>query len=233
MKFIIDQKIFENYPELNMGIIIARNISNKGKKPEISELIKNEERRINNTYTTDKLLEEQKILVWRNVYKTMGAKPKKHRSSVESLYRMILKGINLRHINTIVDLYNYSSIKYMIPAGGDDLDKVDGDIILRYAEGTEPFTALNTSEVSNPRVGEIIYADDKEVLCRRWNWRECDKTKMTEETKNVALVIEGMPPFTENDVKSITNELAELVQEYCGGESKLFALDKNKKEIKI
>ena len=91
---------------------------------------------------------------------------------------MILSGIELKSINNIVDIYNYVSIKHMTPMGGDDLDKVDGNITLKFAEGTEEFKELNSDEIKNPKQGEVVYCDDKEVLCRRWNWRECDKSKM-------------------------------------------------------
>ena len=131
---------------------------------------------------------------------------------------MILNGTQLRHINKIVDIYNYISIKHMVPVGGDDIDKVDGDIVLKFAEGDEPFTELNSEEIKNPRSGEVVYVDDKEVLCRRWNWRDCNKSKMTEESKNIALVIEVLPPVTKEKVEQIIEELGGLVQKLCGGE---------------
>jgi lysyl-tRNA synthetase class 2 len=144
---------------------------------------------------------------------------------------MISKGVDLRPINKIVDIYNTISLKYMIPAGGDDLSKVEGDIILKFAHGDEPFTALNSGERETAREGEVVYTDTKEVLCRRWNWRECDKTKMTEETKDVILVVEGLPTVTGEDVKMILEDLSELVRKYCGGETRMAVLNDAKREV--
>jgi len=231
MKFKIDASIFEKFPGLNVGVVIAMGINNSGTNEKIIRLIREKELEIRENYSTETLSQHPRIDSWRKAYSSFGAKPKKYKSSVESLYRMILKGVDLRPINIIVDVFNYISLKYMIPAGGDDLSKVDGDIILKFAHGVEPFTALNSKERETAREGEVVYVDAKEVLCRRWNWRECDKTKMTEETKEVVLVVEGLPPVTEEDVQKIVEDLSVLVRKYCGGETRMAVLNEAKRDV--
>jgi len=233
MKFKIDASIFERFPGLNVGVVIARGINNSGTNDEIIRLIREKEKEIRENYSTETLSQHSRIDSWRKAYSSFGAKPKKYKSSVESLYRVILKGVDLRPINKIVDVYNYISLKYMIPAGGDDLSKVEGDIILKFARGDEPFTALNSEERGTAKEGEVVYTDSKEVLCRRWNWRECEKTKMTEETKDVVLVVEGLPAVTGEDVKMILEDLSVLVKEYCGGETRIAVLNEAKREVEI
>lgn len=233
MKLKIDAKIFEKFPELKLGAVTARNIDNHGVSDEIMQLIREKEREIRENYDTETLSQHPKINSWRGAYSSFGAKPKKYKSSVEGLYRMILKGLDLRHINKIVDLFNYISIKYMIPAGGDDMAKVDGDITLKFAVGDEPFTALNSKEKGIAKEGEVVYADSKEVLCRRWNWRESDKTKMTEKTKDVILVVEALPPVTKEELDEVEEELKRLITKYCGGEIRTAILDDGKREIEV
>jgi len=233
MKFKIDSKIFEKFPDLNIGIVTANGIDNKGNNENILNLIKEKVQEIKANFNTETLSQNPKIDAWRKAYSSFGAKPKKYKCSVENLYRMILEGIELRHINKVVDIYNYISIKNIIPVGGDDTDKIDGNITLKFAQGDEPFTELNSEETKNPKEGEVVYVDDKEVLCRRWNWRECDKSKMTEETKNVALVVEGLPPTSKEDVEKIIEELSELFQKFCGGEIKTLILNNSNPEADI
>jgi len=233
MKLRVDSQIFKTFPGLNLGVIIARQIDNTGSADEVSELIRKREKEIRENFDTETLSQEFKIESWRKAYSAFGAKPKKYKSSVESLYRMILKGVDLRPINKLVDIYNYISIKHMIPAGGDDIAKVDGDIILRFARGDESFTALNSDEIETAKEGEVVYADDKEVLCRRWNWRECDKTKMTEETREVALVVEGLPPVTKQEVTEILDDFRQLIIKHCGGEVETVVLDQDIRETEI
>lgn len=233
MKFKIDSAVLEKFSGLNIGLVVAKGIDNKGTEDEIIKSIREKEKETRENFNTETLSQNPKINSWRKAYSSFGAKPKKYNCSVENLYRMILSGIELKHINKIVDIYNYISIKYMVPIGGDNIDKVDGDITLKFAQGNEPFVELNSQETKNPKSGEVVYVDNKEVLCRRWNWRECDKSKMTEETKNVALVVEGLPPLTKEEIEQIINELASLVQKFCGGEVKNFILNENNSEVEI
>ena len=233
MKLEVNTQIFKMFIGLNLGVIIAKQIDNTGSADEIIELIREREKEIRENYNTETLSQEPKIESWRKAYSAFGAKPKKYKSSVESLYRMILKGVDLRPINKIVDIYNYISVKHMVPAGGDDAAKVDGDIVLRFAGGDERFTALNSDETETAKEGEVIYSDDKEVLCRRWNWRECDKTKMTEETRNVVLVVEGLPPVTKKEMAGILDDFRQLISKHCGGEVETMVLDKDIRETEI
>jgi lysyl-tRNA synthetase class 2 len=69
------------------------------------------------------------------------------------------------------------------------------------------------------------------VLCRRWNWRECEKSKLTEATKNALLVVEGIPPVTRTDIEVITSELATLVRQCCGVTTQVEVLSSDKPNI--
>jgi len=233
MKLKIDDKIIEKYPSLNLGVIVVKGIGNTGEDSDVLALLAEESSKIKSEYDLETLKDVPKINAWREAYRAFGAKPKRHTCSVENLYRMIMEGVELRHINKIVDIYNYSSLKHLVPVGGDDLDKIDGDITLRLARGDETFVRLNSDGVDHPKEGEVVYADDKEVLCRRWNWRECDKSKMTESTKNVTLVVEGLAPVTKDDVEAIVGELSQLVEKYCGGESSTHILNGENREVEI
>lgn len=225
MRFSISDEIIRKYPGLNIAVVVAKGMDNSGESGKVTGLLRDMEKEIRGKLEGQTLSEQPRIKAWRETYSSFGAKPKKYRCSVENLYRMVLDGIELRHISKLVDIYNYISLKHMVPMGGDDLDKVDGGITLKFAKGDEPFTELNSEETKNPKEGEVIYADEKEVLCRRWNWRECDKSKMTEATKNAAIVIEGLPPVTRDDVRMMAEELAALIRENCGGEPEIYFLN--------
>lgn len=233
MKFKIDDKIFEQYPSLNIGVVVARGIDNTGESPEILSMVSEQTDSIKSKFNLETLKEAPKINAWREAYSAFGAKPKKHTCSVENLYRMILEGVALRHINKIVDIYNYVSLKHMVPVGGDDIDKVDGGVVLRLATGEEIFVRLNSDEIDHPTKNEVIYVDDKEVLCRRWNWRECDKSKMTAQTKNITLVVEGLSPVSKEDIRLIIEELGQLVEKFCGGKISNHILNSENKEVGI
>ena len=234
MKLKIADEIFEKFSGLNIGVITAKNINNAGAEDEIQNFIRAQEKEIREKYNAETLSENPKISVWRKVYSSFGAKPKKNKCSVESLYRLTLQGNDLRHISKIVDLYNFISLKYMLPVGGEDIDQMTGDVVLAFAKENEvPVLLLGDKVPRAPHPGEVIYKDDVSTLCRRWNWREADRTKLTEETKNCIMVIEGLPPVSQNEVESATKELMELAQKFCGGEISYTILNENKREVEI
>jgi DNA/RNA-binding domain of Phe-tRNA-synthetase-like protein len=233
MKFSVDSQIFERFPGLILGVVIASGLDNHAQNEPVLPFIREREGEIRRDFLSETLSQNQKIQAWRKAYSEFGAKPKKYRSSIESLYRMILKGHSLRSINTLVDIYNGCSLRHMIPMGGDDLDKVDGNIVLKFALGHETFVPLNSEEVELVRPGEVVYTDEKEILCRRWNWRECEKTKMTEETKRAILVAEGLSPVTRTEIKASLEDLNRLICEFCGGEVQTVLMDVSRPEIDL
>jgi len=234
MKFIIDKQIFEKFPSLNIGIIIAKDINNSGQLDEIQKELRIIETAIQNEFVSETLSQSPKIDVWRKAYSSFGAKPKENKCSVENLYKLVLQGINIKHINKLVDIYNFISLKHMLPVGGEDLNKVNGDLQLTFAKENElPVLLLGDKEPRPPHPGEIIYKDNVSTICRRWNWRETDRTKLTEDTKNCILVIEGLDPVTKVDIEKATKELKELIEKYCNGKLEYTILDINNNELDI
>ncbi|MBW2981720.1 hypothetical protein KY343_02460 [Candidatus Woesearchaeota archaeon] len=228
MKLTISKQIFEKFPKLNVGIVIAKGIDNKSKSKEIDHLLKEVEDYINLNFIPEDITKHEMISPWRTAYSEFGAKPSKYHSSVEAMMRRILKGNSVPNINKLVDLYNYLSLKHIVPMGADDLDKISGNITLTMAEGTEKFTPLGENSIESPEKGEVVYKDDARVLCRRWNWRDCDETKITENTKNAVLYVEGIPPVTKKKLVEVCKDLIDLIKTFCSGEAKYYILNKEK-----
>ncbi|MFH0962088.1 MAG: phenylalanine--tRNA ligase beta subunit-related protein [archaeon] len=222
----IEKEIFDRFPGVVIGVVFAKNLDNSGAFPKAQELIGAEIERIRKEFTNENLSQQKKIEIWRDAYRTFGGEPKKNKSSVENLYKRILGGNSLWKINKIVDVYNYISLKHMLPVGGEDLDKVKGTIRLAIAgESETPAIMLGESEARQPHKGEVIYKDDLSTICRRWNWKEADRTKLTEETRNCILVIEGLPPVGKEEIREALSELASIVSEACGGALETALLD--------
>ena len=229
----MDQTLFETFPELTIGVVIAIGIDNRGDGEQASAFLREQVGAVRNTWSPDRLETEPRIASWREAYRTFGAKPSKHRCSVENAIRAILNGAQFPSINNAVDVYNAISLKHCVPVGGDDLDRVIGDIVLTFANGDERFVPLNDTDSMPPKLGEVIYRDDEDVLCRRWNWRECDKSKMTAQSTNLCLVVEGLPPVSAGEVGRISAELGEAIETFCGGSTILHLLDHNAPVVEI
>lgn len=233
MRFRVDQALFQTFPELAIGVVIVTGIDNRGDGEPASAFLREQVDAVRSTWSLDRLETEPRIASWREAYRSFGAKPKKHRCSVENMIRAILNSGEFASINKAVDVYNAISLKHCVPAGGDDLDRVVGDIVLTFAKGDERFVPLNGTDSMPPKPGEVIYRDDEDVLCRRWNWRECDKSKMTVESTNLCLVVEGLPPISAEGVRRISAELGEAIERFCGGSTILHLVDRDTPVVEI
>jgi len=233
VKDIVSKEILDKFPQYIRAVVVARGVDNHGEKQGLVELL----RKVENDATQDESLlaikNHPRIACWRQTYSDLGSNPNKFYSSIESLARRARRGDQLSYINTLVAIFNYFSLKNMAPSGGDDLDMVDGKLHLTFAEGDEPFTPFNSDIVENPEPGEVIFMDNTEVMCRRWNWRQGDKTKITPETANVAINIDCLPPILRQEAEELAGELAGLVKEFCGGDVEYYLLDINQNEIEF
>lgn len=233
MMIEVNKTIFEKYPQLKLGIVVAKGLDNSGYDERIREEIAQAESQIRSKIELQSLVDLPKIADWRKAYTSFDSNPKTFKNSVESLMRRVLKGEGLPKINMIVDIYNLISIKHILPAGGDDIDRVEGNIHLTIAKGGEPFTLLGAKSTESAEPGEVIYRDDKEVLCRRWNWRECDKTKMTPSTKNVCLVIEALESTSQDELECALADLKAHLENYCHGTATTHTLKADNSTLSI
>lgn len=232
MEFKIQKEIFDIFPDFIAGVILLKSIDNSGEIPEIVQLLRDAEKeQIAKLSGLENFSLHPQLNSWRMAYRKFGADPHQYRCSAEALVRRVLKGDQLRHINKLVDLYNYISLRYVLPVGGEDTDNITGDLTLAFSDGTEPFVRLGGTENEPPQNGEVVYKDNEGVACRKWNWREADRTKLTEETKNAIIVIEALSPAIYEDVETATKDLADLIQKYCGGEVNFYILKKDKQSV--
>jgi DNA/RNA-binding domain of Phe-tRNA-synthetase-like protein len=233
MKDIVSKEVFAKFPNYIRGVVIARGVDNHGEKPWLIEMLGEVVAKATQDESLQEIKSHPRIASWRQAYTDFGTNPNKFYCSIESLARRARRGDQLPYINTLVALFNYFSLKHTVPSGGDDLKMADGDLRLTLAKGDEPFTPLNSNEVEYPPAGEVIYIDNSKVMCRRWNWRQGDHTKLMPETANVAINVDCLPPVARGEACAITEELAGLVKEFCGGEVKYLLLDavNNEREI--
>lgn len=114
------------------------------------------------------------------------------RSSIEALLKRASQGREFVPISPLVDIYNSISLRFGVPCGGEDLDTIVGDLHLGKAQGGENFLPLGAEADAPALPEEIIYYDKEGAVCRRFNWREAQRTMLTKKTTNAVLVIEAV-----------------------------------------
>jgi len=130
------------------------------------------------------------VAQWREAFRSFGAKPQRTRNSVEALLRRIPDG--LPRVNRLTDVYNAVSVARVVPIGGEDLDRYVGPPRLVRATGDEEFDTVASGEpvVESPEPGEVVWRDDAGVTCRRWNWRQCRRTQLTDDTTTALFILD-------------------------------------------
>lgn len=222
----ITPAVFQLFPQLSVGIAVVGQATNRGESGAVMAALRLEEARIAEQFGGNPVSEHPHIRPWREAYRAFGAKPKDYASSIENLLRRAATGYNLPHINTLVDLYNTISLRYLVPVGGEDLEHVQGDILLTRASQSEPAVRLlGEKDERPPHPGEVIYRDELGAICRRFNWKEADRTKLTEETRHAILVIEALPPVDEEMLRGALQDLSVSIQKHCAAEVAIHVLN--------
>jgi DNA/RNA-binding domain of Phe-tRNA-synthetase-like protein len=230
-QIVIDQEIFERFPDFRRGLIIVSDIENALSDDVISATLNGEiQKKVGMN-----LLDNEFVKAWDSVYLKLGSNPNKFPPSIKSLLKRVAKSGGFPFINSIVALFNYVSIKYLIPCGGDDVQKIEGNLRLGLSKGNEMFVPLGSESKETPDTGEVIYYDDKtlNVMCRRWNWRNGDFTKILETTKRLVINIDGIAPVPRSVIESARDELAALLVDRCSAKVSTDLLDVNRKTREI
>lgn len=157
------------------------------------------------------------VAAWREAYRAFGAKPQRTRSSIEALLRRAPDG--LPEVNRLVDAYNAVSVLHRLPVGGEDLARYRGIPRLVRATGAEPFETVRAGEpdIEHPEPGEVVWRDDAGVTCRRWNWRQCTRTRIDEGTVDAIFVLERLAPLPLDAARAAGADLADRLRQGSPG----------------
>jgi len=93
----------------------------------------------------------------RKLYRSYGIDPTKYRPSSEALWRRVKKGGSLPVVNPFVDLTNFLSLKFQIPYGLYDVDKIKGDIEVITGTDDMWYEGIRKDRVSLH--GKIVLSD--------------------------------------------------------------------------
>lgn len=213
---IIDPSFWELFPQGQISVLTLKGIDNHVNEADDSyfqELLNDGSRESEKFITDDTFRENTVIAEWRDALRKFKTK-KGARSSIEALLKRISQGKHLSPINPLVDIYNSISLKYASPCGGENIDAIAGDLHLGLAQGGEGFRPLGDTEDSPALPGEMIYSDNDGAICRSLNWREAQRTMLTEDTTNAVLVIEAINADQAARASEAIQELKGLCEQY-------------------
>ncbi|MEU4474543.1 phenylalanine--tRNA ligase beta subunit-related protein [Micromonospora sp. NPDC023888] len=154
------------------------------------------------------------IQAWRRAYAAMGLRPTRYRCAAEALLRRLRLDGELPRLHPLVDLCNAVSAAYAIPIAALDLDRIDGDLVVRPARGDEEYQTF-AGDTEHPDPGEVTFADAAgRAHARRWTNRQSGWSAVRAGTSSVLIVAEALHAEAE---PTMTRLVAALVREVTDG----------------
>ena len=170
-------------------------------------------------YALESLKDVYIFRCYRDFFWKVGIDPTKIRPAAEALVRRILAGTPIPRINNVVDSYNLASIKTEVALAAFNRDELRGGLLMRSAESGERFNGIGMDEPMELNGREIVISDE-EKLVAVYPYRDADRSKVSTTTKNLLILVCGVPGIQEKTLKDAGKVALELVTKFCGGEGR-------------
>lgn len=232
-KFIVEPRVFESLPEYCVGTVAARGIDNRAARERIAALLDGNTSLFSAQFKEANIRELRNIAAFRSAFTSLGMNPNKFMCSIEALMKRVQKNAALPHINPIVDLGNAFSVRYLLPMGAHDIEKLCGDLEVRYSVEGDSFLPMGEAEAEPMPAGELVYVSGHTVKTRRWIWRQSEDGKIGEETSFAFFPIDGFRDVCLDDVLAARDGLAAFLREEFGCEVRTGLVDREHNEFVI
>ena len=210
--------LLSRYPNLCGGVILASGMHNQPTPPELLQAFQAEQETVLRRIGDAPLSEIPSLSAWRGAFRGFGVEPTKYRSAAEALLRRLTKKGDIPSINALVDAYNLVSIRYAVPMAAFDTRALNGSLTIRFAEGSERFTAHDEPEAVHPEPGEVIFVDETGLIfARRWCWKQSLQSTTDLDTTTAVITVEAHHAEARQDVERGMADLMALLLKYIGG----------------
>ena len=214
---MIDKSVSERFPALDVVVRCVRGVKVKPFDEDLEHLKQEVCNQVRSKYTLEGLKDTPTLRAYRDFFWRIGVDPTKNRPASEALIRRILAGKPLPTINTLVDAYNLASILSEVALAAFDEDKIQSkEVIMRPAKKGETFLGIGMKEPLKLQGGEIVLEDSSNLIAI-YPYRDAERSKVTEQTKNVALVACGVPSLSKDKLLQAADLAVKYVTRFCGG----------------
>jgi DNA/RNA-binding domain of Phe-tRNA-synthetase-like protein len=216
--FSIDAEVTARFPEIKIGVAVIRDIKVAPQHPALETLKAKVLSEVRQQLQDTPLAECPRVQAFRRIYRAFGVNPSSRRPSAEALLRRVLgPSKSLYQLNTVVDTYNLSSVLHRLPMAAYDLDHITPPVVLRFAHAGELHRAIDQDQAEPLTAGELIYADQCTVLCRDFNYRDSDLTKVTLDTHHLMVFVDGCEVIDNNELGTTLQGLTKRIITFNGG----------------
>ncbi len=216
MSLKIDSELKAHFPELSVNILQIKKVKIQKRNSELEKFKAEIMKQVREEYKLESLKDQKTFRAYRDFFWNIGIDPTKNRPAAEALIRRILGGRTIPNINSLVDAYNLASIKSRIALATFDTDKLEGDLLMRFAEEGEQFLGIGMEKPLILKGGEIVVTDNEKLIAV-YPYRDADNTKVTEKTENITIIVCGAPGINKETLENASKLAEKYIQRFCDG----------------
>lgn len=212
----LDRAVEERFPGLRVYLRVITGVCVKEFDEELERLKEDVVREVRSKFSAEGLKDHPVVRAYRDFFWRIGLDPTKVRPAGEALIRRTLVGKPVPRINTLVDAYNLASMKTAVAMAAFDLLKIKPPLTLRFARPGEAFRGIGMEEAKELKGGEVVVSDGEKLIAI-YPYRDSDETKVTLDTKDVALLTCGVPGVDEAVLEEAEGLALQYITKTCGG----------------
>lgn len=150
----------------------------------------------------------------RELYRSIGLDPTRHRPSPEALMRRILRGDPFPMVHPAVDLGNLWALSHGLPVGLYDLSKLTPPLTLRLGRPGESYAGIRKDEIHLE--GRLTLADARGPFGNPT--ADSLRTAVDEASRDLLFVLFAPPSFPADQIEHWLGWLAEAVGPLLGAQ---------------
>ncbi len=219
MSLSIEPSLRRHFSDLKVLVGQIENVTVRASTPELEALKEDITEQTKNNYNLESIKDNPIFKAYRDFFWKIKVDPTKIRPASEALIRRVVGGKPLPRINSLVDAYNLASIKTEIALAAFDADKLRGNLLMRFAFEGEEFLGVGMEKPMKLAGSQVVVSDDKQIVAI-YPYRDADASKVTEETKNVLILVCGVPGISEDKLRSAMKVAFDFITMSCGGNAR-------------
>lgn len=220
MEIMIAQDLRNRFPDLKVLAFSVKDVKVTKRKDELEEFKKLVFDEVRKRYSLETVKDVPVFRAFRDFFWKIGIDPTKNRPAAEALVRRILAGKPIPSINTAADACNLASIKSEVPLATFDEDKIKDKLTMRFALKEESFLGIGMTKPMSLNGGEVVISDSERIVAL-YPHRDADYSKLTEKTRNVTILVCGVPGISLETLNQSKKIAIEYINKFCNGRTEI------------
>lgn len=204
-------------PELagrvRLGVLVLEHVTVRDADEKLSAEVESYGRDLRDRYGLGRSADVPGAEDARALYKALGLDPTKTRPSSEALARRVLKGETLYRVNTLVDALNLCSLRFQLPFGLYDLDRVAPPVVLRRGLPGEAYEGIRKAQVNVE--GRPVLADERGPFGNPTS--DSGRTMITLQTVGALVTVYAPATYAVSRLEQVLDGTETTLTRACGG----------------